>query len=121
VSTLDYGARPEGEAAVELPPEPETVVRRRAGRETLDEIARALSPETAPGPEDVEISELVTFVVRGSDLASLSTEDGRRQFAQDRLLKRLPVASMRDVLRVDVTPWTVQGTLIVRVWCRLED
>jgi hypothetical protein len=26
---------------------------------------------------------------------------------------------MDDIDRVDVTPWTVQGTLVVRVWCRL--
>jgi hypothetical protein len=30
----------------------------------------------------------------------------------------LPVGSIDEVDRVDVTPWTVQGTLVVRVWCR---
>jgi hypothetical protein len=29
------------------------------------------------------------------------------------------VSSLDDVVRIDVTPWTVRGTLIVRVWCRL--
>jgi hypothetical protein len=39
---------------------------------------------------------------------------------EENLLKRLPVHSMADVERVDVTPWTVQGTLVVRVWCKTK-
>jgi hypothetical protein len=66
----------------------------------------------------VEIFEMLTFVLRGAEAAHLSSEALRRRFVEERLLKRLPVASMADVDRVDVAPWTVQGTLVLRVWCR---
>jgi hypothetical protein len=66
----------------------------------------------------VEIFEMLTFVLRGAEAAHLSSEALRRRFVEERLLKRLPVASMAEVDRVDVAPWTVQGTLVLRVWCR---
>jgi hypothetical protein len=56
--------------------------------------------------------------VRGIEAAKLSSEALRRRFVEENLLRRLPVASMDAVDRVDVTPWTVQGTLVLRVWCR---
>ena len=52
-------------------------------------------------------------------MARLSSDALRRQFVEEHLLARLPSPSMDDIDRVDVTPWTVQGTLVVRVWCRL--
>jgi hypothetical protein len=143
LTTLDYETRPgSGDARhaapeIEIAPEADTAVRRRvttrgyderpprppqASRETLDAIARALSggeAEPTPHEADLEICEMVTFVIRGADLTPLSSEDGRRQFVIDRLMRRLPVATPDDIVRVDVTPWTVRGTLIVRVWCRL--
>jgi hypothetical protein len=61
---------------------------------------------------------MATFVVRG-DLAQLSSVAARRRFVTDRLLHRLPVESIEEVDRIDVTPWTVRGTVIVRVWCRV--
>jgi hypothetical protein len=92
---------------------------------TLDYSSRPTANE--PGSEAIgpsgnalEISELVTFVVRGGDLAPLSTEEGRLRFVAERLMQRLPVESLEQVLRVDVAPWTARGTLIVRVWCRLD-
>ena len=66
----------------------------------------------------IEIFEMLTFVLRGAEAAHLSSEPLRRRFVEERLLKRLPVASMADVDRVDIAPWTVQGTLVLRVWCR---
>lgn len=113
---------------------PEIVVRETiAERDTLAAIiAEAAGPEellsgkpaapprpaTAPEPNGLEIFEMITFVVRGIESAKLSSEPLRRRFVEENLLRRLPVASMDAVERVDVTPWTVQGTLVVRVWCR---
>jgi len=83
-------------------------------------VAAPASPgEVAPQPTGPEVFEMMTFVVRGVEAARLSSEALRRRFVEERLMKRLPVASMTDVERVDVTPWTTQGTLVVRVWCRL--
>lgn len=102
-----------------------------AGRETLAAIEAELAEVLAPAPSETageprtieaedEIFEMVTFVVRSPDSARLATPSARRQFVEERLLRRLPITSMADVDRVDVTPWTVRGTVIVRVWCRLE-
>jgi hypothetical protein len=115
---------------------PEIVVRETvAERDTLAAIiAEAAGPEEllalppvppvppAPSPtpvaSELEIFEMITFVVRGLESAKLSSDALRRRFVEEQLLKRLPVTSMDAVDRVDVTPWTVQGTLVVRVWCR---
>jgi len=100
------------------------------GRATLDAIEQQLASwaETGRPPEapahvsrdeaPLDVFEMATFVVRG-DLAQLSSAAARRRFVADRLLHRLPVESLDDVDRIDVTPWTVRGTVIVRVWCRL--
>jgi hypothetical protein len=86
----------------------------------------AKTPSTAPASSPgkaksagVEIFEMMTYVVRGIEAARLSSEPLRRQFVAENLMDRLPTRSMDDIDRVDVTPWTVQGTLVVRVWCRL--
>lgn len=69
---------------------------------------------------ELEIFEMATFVVRGGDVARLASERLRREFVEKHLLGRLPVGSMAEVDRVDVTPWTAPGTLVVRVWCRIS-
>ncbi len=85
----------------------------------------AKTPSTAPkaapaqATTGVEIFEMMTYVVRGVEAARLSSDVLRRSFVEEHLLARLPTKSMDDIDRVDVTPWTVQGTLVVRVWCRL--
>ncbi len=71
------------------------------------------------GGEAFEIHEMVTFVVRG-DLSRLASERVRRDFVREHLAHRLPVASLDAVDRIDVTPWTVKGTVVVRVWCRVS-
>jgi hypothetical protein len=76
-------------------------------------------PKTTPPVITADIFEMVTFVLRGLDLAKFSTESIRRAFIEENLLHRLPVKSMADVDRVDMTPWTVQGTFVLRVWCRV--
>jgi hypothetical protein len=88
----------------------------------LESRATAASASAVPAarttPLALEIFEMVTYVVRGTDVARLSSENARRTFVEEHLLSRLPVRTMAEVERVDVTPWTVQGTLVVRVWCR---
>jgi hypothetical protein len=119
LTTLDYSSRPRAGDAADSGAQP-----REPSRETIDALARAMAgSEAEPGPAEqvLEISEMVTFVVRGTDLTQLATEEGRRRFVEERLMRRLPVQSLDQVMRVDVTPWTVRGTLIVRVWCRLDD
>jgi hypothetical protein len=100
---------------------------RPPGRATLDAIDQELSgwaesgePPRAPAAveRDLEVFEMATFVVKG-ELSHLASSEARRQFVQARLLHRLPVAGMDDVDRIDVTPWTVRGTVVVRVWCRV--
>jgi hypothetical protein len=49
----------------------------------------------------------------------LASETQRRRFVEIYLLQRLPAQDMARVDRVDVTPWTVRDTLVVRVWCRV--
>lgn len=104
---------------------------RPAGRETMaaieDELAReqserAQDPSPTPTADSAgyEIFEMATFVVRGGDLARLSSQAERRQFVTQRLMHRLPVDDPDLVDRIDVTPWTVRGTVIVRVWCRVR-
>jgi hypothetical protein len=75
-------------------------------------------PDTRAGTQSLEIFEMVTYVVRGGDVARLSSESARRAFVEEHLLARLPVRTMAEIERIDMTPWTVQGTLVVRVWCR---
>lgn len=76
-------------------------------------------PSPAPFAEPLEIFEMVTFVVRGPDAARLSTDALRRRFVEERLMHRLPISSPEEIDRVDVTPWTVHGTFVVRVWCKV--
>lgn len=96
------------------------IIAEAAGPEELAAVKRAAPPrpDATPTADGVEIFELVTFVVRGIEAAKLSSEALRRRFVEENLLRRLPVSSMDAVDRVDVTPWTVQGTLVLRVWCR---
>lgn len=99
---------------------------KQVGRATLDALAQAMLEPGAPPPSSrartaaIEAFELVTFVVRGDDLAQLSSESTRREFVAERLMHRLPVSTMDLVDRVDVTPWTAKGTLILRVWCKIR-
>lgn len=94
-------------------------------QEAPEPAAPAPKQPVSPAPsasaaDALEVFEMVTFVVRGGDVARLASEGLRRQFVQEHLLPRLPVRSMAEVERVDVTPWTVQGTLVVRVWCKAK-
>jgi hypothetical protein len=133
----------EPEAPAESPPEP--AAERRVSRDTMDALTDELLrepaepaapprrrrrtrgyeeeagvPPLAPAREGLEVFEMLTFVVRGPDIGRLSSASARRIFVTERLIHRLPTRSPSDVERIDVTPWTDQGTVVVRVWCRLR-
>jgi hypothetical protein len=125
-NTLGYE---DGAFASATPPAPRPT-KPGPGRRSLESLEKKLgawaehdestlsTPGQAPSETPCEIYEMVTFVVRG-DLARLSSTRARREFVAERLLSRLPVGNIAEVDRVDVTPWTVHGTVIVRVWCRV--
>lgn len=98
----------------------------RVSRETIKALAHAMLEPSPPNSAvraraaTIEAFELVTFVVRGDDLSQLASEATRREFVAERLLHRLPVSTMDLVDRVDVTPWTQKGSLILRVWCKIR-
>jgi hypothetical protein len=134
MSTLDYDERSRARA------EPDTGVRRAkkssrppkdgaqpAGRDTLDAIANAVLNEPAAPSSSararmavLDVFELVTFVVRGEDVSPLASEGARREFVAERLLHRLPVPTMDQIDRVDVSPGNQRGTVLLRVWCKVR-
>jgi hypothetical protein len=139
-ATLPYGDRISNAPGAKAPHNalasaPEIVVSQApAGRSTLSAIEEELRVREASAPsieivdscaeeeripEDFEVFEMATFIVRGRDIARLSSEALRRRFVEEHLLHRLPAHSMDGVGRVEVTPWTVRGTVVVRVWCRI--
>lgn len=98
----------------------------RVSKDTIDALASAML-EPVPPPSSarrtqasLDVYELVTFVVKGDDIGQLSTESTRREFVVERLMHRLPISTVDQIDRVDVTPWTVRGTLILRVWCKVR-
>ncbi len=113
MQTLDYKKRDAGD---KTSPEMITVEETVAGRATLNAIERDVRARRG---EALEVFEMNTFVVRGGDLSALGSHQARRVFVAERLLHRLPVDSIDDVDRIDVTPWTTKGTLIVRVWSKV--
>lgn len=105
------------------PPPAEPPVPARPARKADDGPEITIGAEAAPltprlAPEVLEIFELLTFIVRGSGVGDLSTDALRRRFVEAHLLHRVPSGSITDVERIEVTPWTAKGTMIVRVWCR---
>jgi hypothetical protein len=75
-------------------------------------------PTPRLGPDELEIFELFTFIIRGNKVGDLSTDALRRRFVEQHLLHRVPAGSMDAIERIEVTPWTAKGTMVVRVWCR---
>lgn len=77
-----------------------------------------VAPAAKPAPDALEIFELLTFIVRGNPVGDLSTDALRRRFVKAHLLHRVPGKSLDSVERIEVTPWTAKGTMVLRVWCR---
>ncbi|MDF3069841.1 MAG: hypothetical protein K0R38_5442 [Polyangiaceae bacterium] len=85
---------------------------------TLSPSRPPATPAPRAAPDALEIFELLTFIVRGNQVGELSTDAQRRRFAETHLLGRVPGGQMASVERVEVTPWTAKGTMVVRLWCR---
>jgi len=83
---------------------------------TVSADVAPLTPRLAP--DALEIFELLTFIIRGTMVGDLSTDALRRRFVEEHLLHRVPSGSITDVERIEVTPWTAKGTMVMRVWCR---
>ena len=82
-------------------------------------VAPVAPKEPSPLSAVPTIFEMLTFVVQSADVASLASEALRRRFVEEHLFQRLPAKSMAEVERIDVTPWTVRDTVVVRVWCKV--
>jgi len=126
-NTIPYGDRISNAPGARLPkPPPEAPriaaapKRKDARHEDAPEVT--ISDEAAASAqlaaEGVEIFELLTFIVRGNKVGDLSTDAVRRRFVEQNLLHRVPGSDMRGVERIEVTPWTAKGTIVVRVWCK---
>ncbi|MCC6217687.1 MAG: hypothetical protein IT376_22705 [Polyangiaceae bacterium] len=116
MTTLDYGDRvpdPRRQAlrGYSMPP-PKAAAASPA-------VQGGAAPSAAAGA--IDVFEMITFVVRGADLGRLASQSARREFVRERLLRRLPVESLDAVDRIDVTPWTEKGSVVVRVWCRVAE
>ena len=82
---------------------------------TLPRSAKPAATDAAQ-PEQADIFELLTFLVRCADPSLLASEEARRSFVAQRLRHRLPGADTAAITRIDVTPWTERDTVVVRIW-----
>jgi len=110
-TTLNYGDRISNAPGAKTPS--------RVPAPLTESSSRTPSPDSSPGEAPFAIFEMLTFVVQGPEIAQLSSDAVRRRFVEEHLVHRLPAKNMAQVDRVDVTPWTVRGTVVVRVWCKL--
>ncbi len=116
MATLGYGDRISNAPGAKTPsrapaPSPATLPQPATSPQPPTPVAAVSAPPT--------IFEMLTFVVQGAEAASLAADSQRRRFVEAHLLQRIPNQDMAHVDRVDVTPWTVKDTLVVRVWCRV--
>ncbi len=131
-NTVGFEERPRRHSST---PEVITLGEASIGRATLedlerdavaDALGRGLRVSEPPRPavridQRLEVFEMVTFVIRAGDSGRLSSTRTRKDFVAEKLMHRLPIDNPDDIERVDVTPWTEKGTLILRVWCRVAD
>jgi hypothetical protein len=134
VTTLGYQDRPPVPSPRTAPygSSPELITVDESGRATLafiEDALRAERIEPAPSrprqgassvPEPAFIFEISTFVVEGAEVFGKASEAARRDFVAKRLLHRLPVLSIDDVIRIDLTPGAAANTIILRVWSRVD-
>jgi len=114
-------AKPASAAPKAKPPSRAPAAKMPSGAPAAKTPSRAPAAANVPSPVGVTptIFEMLTFVVQGADVASLASDGQRRRFIEAHLLHRLPGQNMAQVDRVDVTPWTVKDTVVVRVWCKI--
>ena len=107
------GARSPSRLPAVVAPRPEDGPEITLGADTP---TAAATPRLAP--DGLEIFELLTFIIRGNKVGDLSSDALRRRFVEEHLLHRVPSQSIDAVERIEVTPWTAKGTMVVRIWCR---
>jgi hypothetical protein len=130
-NTMPYGDRISNAPGARLPsrsPKPAPAApavavapkRKEPKQDEAPEVTVSTEAEAKPllAAEGVEIFELLTFIVRGNKVSDLSTDAVRRRFVEQNLLHRMPGGDMAGVERIEVTPWTAKGTMVVRVWCK---
>jgi len=119
--SLAPAAKPSSRAPAAKTPSLAPAVKPATRTPTAKPSSRAPTAAKAPDPIAVTptIFEMLTFVVQSADVASLASEGQRRRFVETHLLHRVPGQNMTQVDRVDVTPWTVRDTVVVRVWCKI--
>jgi hypothetical protein len=134
VTTMRYEERPRTPSSRRMPygSSPELITIDEVGRATLTAIEEALRaerleaeqvhsrPDSAGVPEEAVIFEISTFVVEGAEVFGKVQERQRREFVERRLMHRLPVTSMDQVTRIDLTPGVTPSTMILRVWSRVD-
>ena len=81
----------------------------------------ATTPRTLAAPAPADIFEISTFIVEGEEIFSKASNAARRDFVEQRLLHRLPVRSMADVVRIDLSRGAAANTMILRVWSKVGD
>ncbi|MCB9605000.1 MAG: hypothetical protein H6716_00325 [Polyangiaceae bacterium] len=139
MTTMSFEERPRRDSSS---PEVITISEAPIGRSTMEDLERdavadalgrglrvsepprrtAQSQAAMSAPrisQKMEVFEMITFVVRANDAGRLSSMRSRKDFVAEKLMHRLPIESPDDIERVDVTPWTEKGTVILRVWCRV--
>jgi hypothetical protein len=134
VTTVPYEDRPRPPSSRRLPfgSAPELITIDEVGRASMAAIEEALRTEgfeapasrgraaPAPAPEAAFVHEISTFVIQGVEIFGKATDQARREFVERRLLHRLPVLSMDEVERIDMTPGAAAHTVILRVWTRVD-
>jgi hypothetical protein len=90
--------------------------------ELRDEPIEAFGALGAPiaNATPAEIFEISTFVVTGDEIYGKASEASRRAFVAERVLHRLPVVSMEDVIRIDLSRSPTPNTVILRVWTKVS-
>lgn len=98
--------------------------------ELRNEPRLAAHPPAGPGalgarhpvatPALTEIFEISTFVITGEEIYGKASEAQRRAFVAERLLHRLPVLSMDDVVRIDLSRSPSPDAVILRVWTKVS-
>ncbi len=106
---------------------------RPMGRDTLaaitgdlaQELLRALSLEERSAWEQqlegAMTLEPFRFEVRGAPMLAKPNDVLRREFVAMRLLHRLPVRSIDEVVRVDVTPADEPDSLLLTLWVKVPE
>jgi hypothetical protein len=133
LDTLGYEDRPREPRTSRFGSSPELITIEEApiGRSTQHaiqaELAGGFMDEEPPPhtgvvsvPAPAEIFEISTFIVQGDEIYSKASEASRRAFVAERLLHRLPMASMEDVARIDVSRGPIPRAIILRVWTKVK-